>query len=160
MNLNFKNCFFWIAASIMLVLDQLTKFWVQQNFTLNQTQALIPEVFHFTYVHNYGAAWSLFSGQVWLRWLSLIVSLGLIVFAIFGPILNRWEQLGYGFILGGAVGNGIDRFIFGYVIDFLHFKLINFPIFNIADVSINIGIACLLVAYFQNKPNKNKRRLR
>ena len=161
MNLNFKNRFFWIAASIMLVLDQFTKFWVQQNFTLQQTQALIPEVFHFTYVHNYGAAWSLFSGHVaWLRWLSLIVSLGLIAFAIFGPTLNSWEELGYGFILGGAVGNGIDRFILGYVIDFLHFKLINFPVFNIADVSINIGLICLLIGYFQNKPSSNKHRLR
>ena len=161
--MSFKNRFFWIAASIMLVLDQFTKFWVQQNFALEQTQALIPEVFHFTYVHNYGAAFSFLSGSehaVWLRWLSLIVSLGLIAFAIFGPILDRWEQLGYGFILGGAIGNGIDRFVLGYVIDFLHFKLINFPVFNVADVSINIGLACLLIGYFQNKPSSNKHRLR
>lgn len=159
--MSFKNRFFWIAALFMLVLDQLSKFWVQQNFTLKQTQALIPGVFHFTYVHNYGAAWSLFSGHVsWLRWLSLIVSLGLIAFAIFGPTLNRWEQLGYGFILGGAVGNGIDRFMLGYVIDFLHFKLINFPVFNIADVSINIGLACLFISYFQKTPNSNQHKLR
>lgn len=159
--MSFKNRFFWIAALTMLVLDQLTKFWVQQNFSLQQTQALISGVFHFTYVHNYGAAWSLFSGHVaWLRWLSLIVSVGLIAFAIFGPTLNYWEQLGYGFILGGAVGNGIDRFVLGYVIDFLHFKLINFPVFNVADVSINIGLACLLISYFQKKPTDNKQRLR
>ncbi len=158
--MSLKNRFFWIVALIMLVLDQCTKFWVQQKFTLEQTQALIPGVFHFTYVHNYGAAWSLFSGHAWLRWLSLMVSLGLIAFAVFGPSLNRWEQLGYGFILGGAVGNGIDRFILGYVIDFLHFKLINFPVFNVADVSINIGLACLLVGYFQKKPNTNKHRIR
>ncbi|MDJ0695104.1 signal peptidase II [Mastigocoleus sp. MO_188.B34] len=159
--MSFKNRFFWIAALSMLVLDQLTKFWVQQDFSLKQTQALIPGVFHFTYVHNYGAAWSLFSGHVgWLRWLSLIVSVGLIAFAIFSPTLNRWEQFGYGFILGGAVGNGIDRFMLGYVIDFLHFKLINFPVFNIADVSINIGLACLLISYFQKKPDSNQHKLR
>jgi signal peptidase II len=56
--------------------------------------------------------------------------------------------LGYGCILAGAVGNGIDRFLFGHVIDFLDFRLINFPIFNLADVSINIGIAALLWASF------------
>ncbi|MEO0967263.1 MAG: signal peptidase II, partial [Cyanobacteria bacterium J06639_18] len=78
----------------------------------------------------------------------------------FGPTLNRWEQLGYGFILGGAAGNGIDRFMLGYVIDFLHFKLINFPVFNIADVSINIGLACLLISYFQQTPNTNQHKLR
>lgn len=60
-----------------------------------------------------------------------------------------WDQLGYGLILGGAIGNGIDRFIHGYVVDFLDVRLINFAVFNLADVFINIGIACLLISTFQ-----------
>jgi signal peptidase II len=56
--------------------------------------------------------------------------------------------LGYGFILSGAVGNGIDRFLFGYVVDFLDFRLINFPVFNVADVTINIGVLILLCCSF------------
>ncbi|NES66963.1 MAG: lipoprotein signal peptidase, partial [Okeania sp. SIO2D1] len=114
-------------------------------------------VFHFTYVTNTGAAFSLFSngGVYWLRWLSLIVSLGLMAWALFGPRFNKWEQLGYGLILGGALGNGIDRFILGYVVDFIHFRLIDFPVFNVADISINIGIACLLIATFlSGKPKR------
>ena len=68
--------------------------------------------------------------------------------AWWGPELLLIEQLGYGFVLAGALGNGVDRFLFGYVVDFLDFRLINFPVFNLADVCINIGIICLLIASF------------
>jgi signal peptidase II len=106
-------------------------------------------------VINTGAAFSAFRGGVgWLKWLSLLVSLGLMAFAYFGPHLNRWEQLAYGFILAGAFGNGIDRFLFGYVVDFLDFRLINFPVFNLADVFINIGIICLLISNFPHNLSK------
>lgn len=148
-----KNRFFWIAAIAGILLDQSTKIWVVQTFSLGETQPLIKGIFHFTYVQNTGAAFSLFSGKVeWLRWLSLVVSVALIALALFSPVLPLWEQWGYGLILGGAIGNGIDRFVHSYVIDFLDFQLINFPVFNLADVFINIGIACLIIASFQKTP--------
>lgn len=142
-----KNRLFWVVALNSLILDQLTKYWVVQNFQLSETLPLWQKVFHFTYVRNYGAAFSLFSeGGDWLRWLSLAVSLGLVALACLGPRLDAFEQLGYGFILGGALGNGIDRFVMGYVVDFLDFRLIQFPVFNVADICINLGIICLLIA--------------
>ena len=153
-----KNRLFWVTAIISFVLDQLTKYWVVQNFNLTETQPLLPGVFHLTYVTNTGAAFSLFSGHVeWLRWLSLAVSLGLMALAWFGGVLNTLEQLGYGLILGGALGNGIDRFVAGSVVDFLDFRLIQFPVFNLADVFINIGIVCLLIATFYQAPASNRR---
>ncbi len=155
-----KNRFFWIAALISLALDRLTKAWVVRQFALTsppESWPLLPNVFHFTYVTNTGAAFSLFSQDgSWLRWLSLGVSLILIALAVWGPKMNRWEQAGYGFILGGALGNGIDRFVSGQVVDFLDFRLIQFPIFNIADVFINVGIVCLLIASFW-KPSQPRR---
>jgi len=155
-----KNRFFWVAAVVSLILDQLTKYWVVQNFKLAETLPLWPGVFHFTFVTNTGAAFSLFQGGAWLRWLSLAVSIGLIALASFGPALSTFEQLGYGFILGGAVGNGIDRFATGYVVDFLDFRLINFAVFNLADVFINVGIVCLLIASLRpTPPASNSRRL-
>lgn len=155
-----KNRLFWIAALIGLVLDQLTKYWVVQNFDLTETRPLLPGVFHLTYVTNTGAAFSLLTGKAeWLRWLSLLVSLGLMALAWFGPVLSTFEQLGYGSILAGALGNGIDRFIAGSVVDFLDFRLIQFPVFNLADVFINVGIVCLLIATFQ-KPTPSSRRVR
>ncbi|BAZ30062.1 lipoprotein signal peptidase [Cylindrospermum sp. NIES-4074] len=155
-----KNRFFWIAALSAFFLDQLTKYWVVQTFALGQTLPLLPGIFHFTYVTNTGAAFSLLSGKVeWLRWLSLGVSLVLIAIASLGPVLSLWDQLGYGLILGGAMGNGIDRFVLGYVVDFLDFRLINFAVFNVADSFISIGIVCLLIASVQ-KPTVDSRRLR
>jgi signal peptidase II len=145
-----KNRFFWIVAIIVLILDQITKYIVMKVFVEEgNTWPIWSGVFHFTYVLNDGAAFSFFQGGVtWLRWLSLIVSLVLMAVAYFGPKMVTIEQLGYGFILAGALGNGLDRFIFGYVVDFLDFRLIRFPVFNLADVSINIGIILLLIATF------------
>jgi signal peptidase II len=145
-----KNRAFWTIAIISLILDQITKYIVVRIFVEEgNTWPIWPGVFHFTYVLNDGAAFSFFQGGVvWLRWLSLIVSLGLMALAYFGPKMVKLEQLGYGFILAGALGNGLDRFIFGYVVDFIDFRLIRFPVFNLADVSINIGIVLLLIGTF------------
>ncbi|NCR16363.1 MAG: signal peptidase II [Microcystis aeruginosa LL13-03] len=136
-----KNRWFWIVAVIGLILDQVTKYITVQSFEqIGDTFPIIPGVFHFTYVINTGAAFSAFRGGVgWLKWLSLLVSLGLMAFA-----------------LAGAFGNGIDRFLFGYVVDFLDFRLINFPVFNLADVFINIGIICLLISTFPHKSPRSK----
>lgn len=156
--MHIKNRLFWISALFAFFLDQVTKYWVVQTFKLGQTLPILPGVFHLTYVTNTGAAFSLFTGKVeWLRWLSLAVSLGLIGLALLGPVLSRWDQLGYGFILGGAIGNGINRFVLGYVVDFLDFRLINFAVFNFADAFINIGIICLLISTFQKTPHSNRR---
>ncbi|HEY9654153.1 MAG TPA: signal peptidase II [Crinalium sp.] len=157
----FKNRFFWLAALVGLALDRLTKvLFVTYIFPpiLNYTIPVIPGVFHFTYALNPGAAFSIFpDGSSWLRWLSLGVSIGLMVLAWSKRFsLNRWEQVGYGFILSGALGNGIDRFLVGEVIDFLDFRLIRFPIFNIADTFINVGIVCLLIASFKPSPTSER----
>jgi signal peptidase II len=151
-----KNRFFWIVAIVGIMLDQLSKYWVVQNFgEVGQTLSLWPNVFHLTYVVNTGAAFSFFSGGVgWLRWLSLFVSLGLMAIAWWGPRMSLYEQLAYGFILAGAFGNGIDRFLFGYVVDFLDFRVIKFPVFNFADMFINIGIIFLLIVTFRSSQER------
>jgi signal peptidase II len=150
-----RNRLFWIAAAAGLVGDRLTKLWVITAMPLQDpafSHPIIPGVFHFTYVVNTGAAFSSFQGQGggWLRWLSLLVSLALVALSIYNPRLPRWEQVGYGLILSGAVGNGIDRFLFGHVIDFLDCRWINFPIFNVADSLINIGLVCLFIGLWKN----------
>jgi signal peptidase II len=144
-----KNRIFWVAASVGVILDRITKIWILNTFVLQQSMPVIPGILHFTYVVNPGAAFSLFSGAAWLPWLSLVVSVGLGLMAVMGPKFPKWEQLGYGFILSGAFGNGIDRFAFGHVIDFVDVRAINFAVFNVADVFINVGIICLLIATFR-----------
>jgi len=154
-----KNAIVWIAAIAGILLDQLSKaliaYFLHPPVT---TLPILPNIFHLTYVVNTGAAFSLFRGGAgWLKWLSLGVSLGLILLALRSPRMPKLEQCGYGFILAGAVGNGIDRFWLGHVIDFLDVRLINFPIFNLADVFINIGIFCLLLANFSPNSVSKKR---
>ena len=143
-----KNMWFWLISISNLLLDQLSKYWITKSFAqIGDTIPLLPKIFHFTYVVNTGTAFSFFEGGVvWLRWISLGVSIGLIGLFILGERMEIFEQLGYGFILAGALGNGIDRFFFGYVVDFLDFRLIKFPIFNLADISINFGIILLFSA--------------
>lgn len=153
-----KNRLFWFISVFGLIFDQLTKFAIVQNLPqVGDTISLIPDVFHLTYVINTGAAFSFFSGGVlWLRWLSFAVSVGLIIYGIIGR-MRLGEQLGYGFILAGALGNGWDRFILGYVVDFLDFRFIDFPVFNFADVFINIGVICLIIATFPTKSLTKRR---
>lgn len=140
----------WPVAIAGVILDQGSKLWIMANLQeVGTSWPLWWGVFHLTYVLNTGAAFSLFRGGVdWLKWLSLLVSVGLIVMALKTPRLTRLEQLGYGAILAGAMGNGIDRFRLGHVVDFLDFRLINFPVFNWADVCINVGIVALIMANF------------
>ncbi len=153
-----KNLYFWITAIIGLVLDQLTKYIVVQNFAeIGDTVPLLPGIFHFTYVTNTGAAFSLFSQDGgWLRWLSLLVSIGLILLGL-STRLRLTEQIGYGCILAGAAGNGIDRFLAGYVVDFFDFRLIQFAVFNIADVLINLGWILILITIFQESTHHKYR---
>jgi signal peptidase II len=140
-----KNPWFWVMAIGSLLLDVVTKYLTIQNLPIGQSLPLWSGVLHFTHAINKGAAFSLFQGEGWLRWLSLAVSLALMAWAIFGPRLQKLEQLAYGAVLAGALGNGIERFSQGYVTDFIDVRLINFAIFNWADISINIGIGAYLL---------------
>ena len=144
---------FWITAIAALTADQVTKHLAIAYLQDQPSVPLWSEVFHLTYATNDGAAFSFLTGQVnLLKWVSFWVSTILIGVGLRYKKWHSLEQIGYGFILGGALGNGIDRFAYGYVIDFLHFKLIRFPIFNVADVSINLGLGCLLLClWWQHK---------
>jgi signal peptidase II len=154
-----KSSIFWIVAITGIILDQISKSVIAHFLHPPVTTLpILPNIFHLTYVVNTGAAFSFFRGGAgWLKWLSLGVSIGLIVLVWRSPRMPKLEQCGYGFILAGAVGNGIDRFLWGHVIDFLDVRLINFPIFNLADVFINIGIVCLLLANFSPNSVSKKR---
>lgn len=149
-----KNGGFWLLAAVGVILDRVTKQWAVARLMPGPEIQVWPDVFHLTYVENRGAAWSLFENSGgFLKWISLIVSLILIVYAIWGPRQGPWEQAGYGLILAGAVGNGIDRFLSGYVVDFFNFIAIRFPVFNIADVAINLGVGCLILAILLQRPS-------
>lgn len=151
--------FTWISL-IIIVLDQWTKQAVVSAMDLYQSIQILP-FFNMTYVHNYGAAFSiLYDAGGWQRY--FLSALALIVSAVIVWWLRQStkEQLllpvAFSFILGGALGNVIDRILHGYVIDFLDFYYgsYHWPAFNVADSAIFIGAALLILDMFINKETK------
>ena len=148
--LNRENKINLIIVSIIITLDQISKYII----TLNYDYFLNKKIFIFSinYARNYGAAFNIFEGnRVFLSLISIISSLILIYFIFFKGRLNLLDRYGLSLILAGSLGNGIDRIIKGYVIDFINLKLFDFPIFNIADIAINIGCIILIFNYFKFK---------
>ena len=148
--LNRENKINLIIVSIIVTLDQISKYFI----TLNYDYFLNKNIFIFSinYVRNYGAAFNIFEGnRLFLSSISIISSLILIYFIFFKGRLNLFDRYGLSLILAGSLGNGIDRIIKGYVIDFINLKLFDFPIFNIADIAINIGCIILIFNHFKFK---------
>jgi signal peptidase II len=139
----------------VIILDQLTKIWATQTLTFNQPIAILP-FFNFTLLHNTGAAFSfLANAGGWQRWFFTILAIGVSFVLVLWLARLKSNQYGLAsalaLILGGALGNVIDRLNYGYVIDFLDFyyKTWHWPAFNIADSAITIGAAILIVDAFR-----------
>ena len=150
MNKTFENkikCL--VIIIILLILDQLSKYYIFINYEKIINKDLL--IFTFEYVTNNGAAFNILSGnRIFLSGISIISSIILYYFIFIKDtkIINRY---GLSFIFAGSLGNGIDRIFVGNVIDFIKIKFINFPIFNIADVAINIGALILIIGYLKFK---------
>ena len=139
-----------IIVFTVISLDQISKYIISLNhyYILNKNFF----IFSVNYVRNYGAAFNIFEGnRLFLSLISILSSLIFIYFIFFKERINILDRYGLSLILAGSVGNGIDRVIKGYVIDFINLKLFEFPIFNIADIAINIGCIILIFNYFKYK---------
>ena len=144
-----KLYFFSLSIFIVLI-DQFTKYLIFYNYKIYLNKDFL--LFKLDFVKNYGAAFNIFSGnRIFLSFISIIFSILLIYLIFRKNTLNLFDLYSYSFILGGTIGNGIDRIFKGYVVDFININIINFPVFNIADISINIGFIFLLFRIFKNK---------
>ena len=139
-----------LSLSIFIVLiDQYTKYLMFYNHKIFINKDFL--LFRLNFVKNYGAAFNILSGsRILLSFLSIIFSILLIYLILTKNTLNKFDLYSYSFILGGTIGNGLDRIFKGFVIDFINLNIINFPVFNIADISINIGFIFLLYNIFKN----------
>ena len=134
-----------VAASVVAI-DQISKILLAGLLADGRTIEVIPGLLQLHLVLNTGAAFSLFRGSVGaLAFLSLAVSLGLLVWLSRRRSLPLWQGLAFAFLLGGTIGNGIDRWRLGHVIDYLALVPFRFPVFNPADVAINLAVICFLV---------------
>lgn len=142
----------WLWLSLLvIVLDQLSKYVVSNFLRLYETVAVLP-FFSITLLHNPGAAFSFLAGAGgWQRWLftliALVVSIAIIVWLERLPAADKWQAAALSLILGGALGNVMDRLRLGYVVDFLDFyyQQWHWPPFNVADSAITVGVAILLM---------------
>ena len=141
-----------VVAALVVALDQLSKLWIDANIDANRPQIeLLPGFLDLIYVKNQGSAFGLLASQT-----ELLIALGiaglvtiLVFFHYFSPV-KTVGVLSFAFILGGAVGNLIDRIRLGYVIDFISVQLVRWPPFNIADAGIAVGIFALICFFYKS----------
>ncbi|MBV8602238.1 MAG: signal peptidase II [Candidatus Eremiobacteraeota bacterium] len=141
---------FWSSALVVLIADQLTKSFVLHTFLPNESKIAIPHVLWWTFVQNTRGAFGLFGDSAALLILMALVVLGIFWFA-FRDLARRsfLVRLAFGAIVGGAVGNIVDRVHYHYVVDFIDLRW--WPVFNVADSCITIGVALLVLASLQRE---------
>lgn len=140
----------WGLAITVVVLDQATKAWVSSHLQPGLSHPFVPGLFALRPLLNTGAAFSLFSGSTaLLALMSLLVSGGVAIWISRLQRVSVWRALGAALVLGGALGNGLDRWRLGAVVDFLAFLPFDFPVFNVADVAINLAVVCLAIDLLQ-----------
>ncbi len=152
---------YWVVV-ITIIADQLSKQWVLANFDLNDSINLLP-VLNFTYVRNYGAAFSFLTDaggwQIWFFSIIAIAISGLLTFWLRKQPVIEWRtNLAFTLVIGGAIGNLIDRLMHGYVIDFIdvYWNTSHYPVFNIADSAICIGAGLIILDSFFGDKTKTQ----
>ena len=142
--------YFLSLSTFIIIIDQFTKYIIFYNYQIIANKNFL--LFKLDFIKNYGAAFNIFSGnRIFLSSISIIFSILLTYLILRIKTSNLFELFAYSFILGGTIGNGIDRIINGFVIDFINLNFINFPVFNLADISINIGFIFLFYSIFKNQ---------
>ena len=141
-----------LLSSLVFVLDILTKLIAKGKLAEVSTIPLWQNVFHLTYVENRGIAFGMFGGgRVFFILLTVVVLVGLWYLYQKTEKKTPWLRYGMAGVVGGAMGNLADRIFRGYVVDFLDFRLIDFPVFNVADIAVCLGAVMLVVHFFKSE---------
>lgn len=148
---------YYLLAAALIVIDQLVKWGTVQSFSLFEGQELIPGVVSLYYIQNQGAAWGIFQGRMGFFFVITIVVVGYMIYTFHKtPLKSRLAGISFSFILAGALGNFIDRMRLGYVVDMFRLDFINFPIFNVADVCLTVGVIMMIIyiLFFEKEEEK------
>ncbi|MGT2799265.1 signal peptidase II [Streptococcus marmotae] len=141
----------------LIALDQWVKAWTVATIALNEQRAFIPKIVNFYYLRNYGAAFSILQHQ---QWFFTLVTLIVITVAIWYFIKHiegsLWTLWSLSLVIAGGIGNFIDRLRLGYVVDMFHLDFIDFPVFNVADMCLTVGVAVLFISIMKEENNGNK----
>lgn len=126
-------------------LDQFVKYWVSANIALGTSHGFIPGLMNLTNLHNDGAAWSILEGQQWFFYLITLAAVVVLAYLMRQWRTNRWKMIALSLIMAGALGNFIDRVHRHYVVDMFELLPINFPVFNVADSCLTVGVIALII---------------
>jgi signal peptidase II len=126
-------------------LDQFVKYWVSANIALGTSHGFIPGLMNLTNLHNDGAAWSILEGQQWFFYLITLAAVVVLAYLMRQWRTNRWKMIALSLIMAGALGNFIDRVHQHYVVDMFELLPINFPVFNVADSCLTVGVIALII---------------
>ncbi|EIW2080441.1 signal peptidase II [Enterococcus faecalis] len=137
---------YFLISALLVGLDQWSKYLTVQNISLGETKEFIPGFLSLTHLRNTGAAWSLLEGKmIFFYVITVIVSVVIIYLLIKNYKKSIWYSVGLSFVLACAIGNFIDRVRLGYVVDMLQTDFMNFPIFNVADSTLVVGVICIFI---------------
>lgn len=145
-----------IIAAITLLCDQISKVIIATILKLNEIKVIIPNFFQLHYINNYGAAWNILDNKIPIIIGISLISLIIIYRYMYLIETNQRNNIAFGLLVGGLVGNLIDRWLFGYVRDFLDFQIFSYdyPVFNLADIAIVMGVILLIIAIIKGEDHK------
>ncbi|HEM3560689.1 signal peptidase II [Streptococcus suis] len=146
-----------LLAAVLIAIDQYVKAWTVANIELDSVREFLPGFMSLAYLRNYGAAWSILQNQQWFFTIvTIVVLIGLVWYYIRQIKGNLWTLFSLSLMMAGALGNFIDRVRLGYVVDMFHLDFINFPIFNVADMCLSVGVGLLFICILKEEYDGNK----
>lgn len=154
-----RSLIYYLIAFAVILLDQFTKWLVVQHMEIGESIPLIENLLYLTSHRNAGAAFGILQGQMWLFFIATIIVIVVITYYLQKYAKGQpWFGISLGLVLGGAIGNFIDRLLFGEVVDFINVYIFtyNFPIFNVADSSLVVGVIMLMIHVIREEKTQGK----
>ncbi|KIS04023.1 signal peptidase II [Paucilactobacillus wasatchensis] len=148
--------YYLILMIILTASDQLLKHWITAHIALDAVTGFVPNLLSLTNLRNNGAAWSILAGQQWFFTIISLIALAVIGYFLWHFRHQLWYGLPLTLILAGTLGNFIDRLRFGYVVDMFQLDFINFPIFNLADMFLSVGVLILVIVVWREGEHENE----
>lgn len=143
-----------ILIVALVAIDQAVKHWVTANIALNSGKTLIPGLLDLDNLHNTGAAWSMLEGRQWFFAIITVIAVIVVAWLMWKNKTAAWMMTGLSLIMAGAIGNFIDRLSQGYVVDMFALQNVNFPVFNVADACLTIGVFIMLIVVLKEDDHK------
>ncbi len=152
-----RKIVFPLLIAALIGLDQLVKAWTVANIELDTVRDFIPGFMSLAYLRNYGAAYSMLQNQQWFFTIvTIVVMAGLVWYFIKHINGSFFTLFSLSLMIAGGLGNFIDRLRLGYVVDMFHLDFINFPVFNVADICLTIGVGILFICLMKEEKNGSK----